>query len=131
MELQPVPDAPAYVRGMFNYRGDPVLAVDMVERLGRQNDVPYTLDTPVVLCRYKQRSVGLLVDEVLGLMASEEDTNLEDTFKNAIPPFTGVIRTQEKLALQVDFERLLDFDLTLDATDLDVDPSELLAQASS
>ncbi len=58
-----LPGAPPYVRGLINVRGTIVTVIDLGMRLDA-SCAPVT-DGSVLLARYRERTVGLAVDEVL------------------------------------------------------------------
>jgi len=56
-----LPGAPAYVRGLVNLRGAIVTVIDLAARLAGGTSAD---DGSVVLAEYRNKSVGLAVDEV-------------------------------------------------------------------
>jgi len=58
-----LPGAPAYVAGLINVRGTIVTVIDLGARLDSSR-AP-VVDGSVLLARYRDRTVGLAVDEVL------------------------------------------------------------------
>jgi purine-binding chemotaxis protein CheW len=66
-----VPGAPAYVRGLINMRGTIVTVLDLAVRLDPTSLPP--ADGSILLLRYRDRLVGVVVEEVLDLRALEID----------------------------------------------------------
>ena len=62
-----VPVAPAYVRGLINMRGTIVTVLDLAVRLDPSR--PQTTDGSILLLRYRDRLVGLVVEQVVDLRA--------------------------------------------------------------
>ena len=58
-----LPGAPPYVRGLINVRGTIVTVIDLGMRLDAS--CAPVADGSVLLARYRERTVGLAVDEVL------------------------------------------------------------------
>jgi len=58
-----LPGAPVFVRGLINVRGTIVTVIDLGARLDSSR-AP-AVDGSVLLARYRDRTVGLAVDEVL------------------------------------------------------------------
>jgi purine-binding chemotaxis protein CheW len=58
-----VPGAPAYVRGLINMRGTIVTVLDLGVRLDSTRGP--TADGSIVMLRYRDRLVGIVVEEVL------------------------------------------------------------------
>jgi len=65
-----VPGAPAYVRGLINMRGTIVTVLDLGMRLDPSN-VPIADGGSILLLRYRDRMVGIVVEEVVDLRALE------------------------------------------------------------
>lgn len=63
LDLTVVPNAPAFVRGVVNLRGDVVTVVDLRTILGLE-PAPFTQSTRNVVVRSGMERVGLLVDSV-------------------------------------------------------------------
>jgi len=66
-----VPGAPAYVRGLINMRGTIVTVLDLGIRLD-PTSAPIT-DGSIVMLRYKDRLVGVVVEEVVDMRSLEID----------------------------------------------------------
>jgi purine-binding chemotaxis protein CheW len=66
-----VPGAPGYVRGLINMRGTIVTVLDLGVRLDPAS-APIT-DGSIVMLRYKDRLVGVVVEEVVDLRPLEID----------------------------------------------------------
>jgi purine-binding chemotaxis protein CheW len=64
-----VPGAPSYVRGLINMRGTIVTILDLGIRLD-PTSVPVA-DGSILLLRYRDRFVGVVVEEVVDLRALE------------------------------------------------------------
>ena len=70
--LEPLPEAPAWVAGVMNLRGDSVPVLDVCARIARSGrDVE--LSDLIVVCVIEGRSVGLVVQDVYGV--SEADAS--------------------------------------------------------
>jgi purine-binding chemotaxis protein CheW len=66
-----VPGAPPYVRGLINMRGTIVTVLDLGVRLDPSR--PQTTDGSILLLRYRDRLVGLVVEQVMDLRAMDFD----------------------------------------------------------
>jgi purine-binding chemotaxis protein CheW len=66
-----VPGAPPYVRGLINMRGTIVTVLDLAARLD-PTSLP-AAEGSILLLRYRDRLVGVVVEEVLELRALEID----------------------------------------------------------
>lgn len=66
--LTPVPEAPPWLSGVINLRGQVVPVVDLRMRLGLPRQVP-GLSTPIMVVRAGGRVAGLIVDAVDEVLA--------------------------------------------------------------
>src|SRR5476649_2540358 len=62
-EITPVPNTPAYFRGVINLRGQMVSIVDLRMRL-RMSRVENTQRTPIIIMDVEGLSVGVIVDSI-------------------------------------------------------------------
>ena len=110
VELQLIPNGPPFFKGTFEHAGDTVLVVDLAERLGISDHRPYTLDTPMLICRGERHVGALIVDEVLGLTRTRPNTEThEHTFDQPeVAPFKGLLLTKRGPALHLDVDAALD-----------------------
>lgn len=67
-----LPDSPSYVNGVINLRGSVVPILDFSNRLGMQSSEP-TERNVIVIVQVGDRTLGLLVDEVLEILNIMED----------------------------------------------------------
>src|SRR4051795_2781013 len=68
----PLPQAPAYVRGVLNLRGTVLPVIDMAVRIGLEPCEPGARHVVIVVC-IGQQLVGLLVDSVCDILNVPED----------------------------------------------------------
>lgn len=61
--ISQLPQAPAFVAGVVNFRGQVIPVLDLRRRF-QLPACPYTLRTPIVIGRLHGRVMGLIVDEV-------------------------------------------------------------------
>jgi purine-binding chemotaxis protein CheW len=62
-EVTPVPEAPAFMVGVINLRGNILPIVDLQRRLG-QAASPYQLTNSIIVVQWQTQRVGLLVNQV-------------------------------------------------------------------
>ncbi|MDF3004973.1 MAG: chemotaxis protein CheW [Candidatus Fimivivens sp.] len=108
-EITPMPEFPAYAKGVINLRGQIIPVIDIRLRLN-QPEAEYSERTCIIVASIHDSAVGFIVDEV------DEVTNIEDDLI-APPPkmassknsyVTGIAKLQKKVALLIDAQRLLD-----------------------
>lgn len=105
-----VPLAPAFLMGVFNLRGTIVPLIDIAFTEGRR---PGLLPKHVVVTNLKGEAhredlrLGIAADEVIGTFAATEDALL-DQAPPEVPHCRGMLRHEDRLALIVDLQRLID-----------------------
>lgn len=111
VELQPVPGASPWVAGIMNYGGSSLAVVDIALRLGLPVQA-YQIETPIIVCEWKSRRVGLIVDDIVGnQMAGPNDIQLSNSFQQPGAAFTASVHTSLGLAFMLDTDWLLNADL--------------------
>ena len=105
--VTPLPDSPADVLGVVDYRGTVVPIVDM--RLRFNLDVHNDDDaTPIIIAWSGHHAAGLVVDKVNEVIALEPHTIMAPgDFGQTAPYVSGVARLEDKLLLIVDPAALL------------------------
>lgn len=97
--LTPLPEAPPWVPGVLNYRGESLLVLDALARLARSARRPELSDR-VVLLDYPGRRLGLLVQEVLGVAtASRAELQSPSQDLELAPYLLGVLHLDERPTL--------------------------------
>ena len=108
--VTPVPLAPPYFLGIFNLRGVIVPLIDIALTEGRR---PGLLPRHVVVAatrgygHHDDLRLGIATDEVIGTYAVASDGLLEQAPEN-VPHCIGMLRHDDRLAMLIDFRRLLE-----------------------
>ena len=104
--LTPLPEASPWVPGMLNLRGRLVPVIDLLARMTRSQRTPLLSDL-VVVCTLGERSVGALVQEVLGVVDIQA-ADVEPTPEGvALAPYLlGVAHHDGQPALLISIESL-------------------------
>ena len=99
-----LPDLPAGMVGVINYRGDVIPLLDLRQAL----EVPAAkvrLSTPIIIARNdQQRFVGLLVDQVEGVESTEAGIQSEVNTRHV----NGITKITDRMILMIN---LNDFEL--------------------
>jgi len=104
-----IPLAPAFLMGIFNLRGTIVPLVDIAFTEGRR---PGLLPRHVVVAMLKgdghrdDLRVGIAADEVIGTFGATDESFVDHT--PDVPYCRGMLRHEERLALVVDLEKLIE-----------------------
>lgn len=108
--VTPLPNSPAYVRGVINLRGTIVPVVDLRLKLGLPERA-YDRFTVVVVTTVGTKIVGLIVDAVSDVMTFEDKSiqpapTLGDG--QQAPLAQGIARLDDRLVVLLDLVRVLD-----------------------
>jgi purine-binding chemotaxis protein CheW len=98
-----VPGAPAYVRGLINMRGTIVTVLDLAVRLDPSR--PQTTDGSILLLRYRDRLVGLVVEQVVDLRAMDFDE--EDMGERGSPIVRAMTTMGDEPVVVLDLDVLI------------------------
>ena len=106
--LAAVPGGPAYLVGLVNLAGSCVPVVDLALCLGLGRSEPYTLDTPLLICVNEAAIIGVVVDQVAGIVEIDQpQTQEKPAFVQATPLLHGAITLQGELSLLIDIATLV------------------------
>lgn len=107
--LTPIPNAPAWIKGVMNLRGTVVPVVDLRVKFG----MPSTEDTKfkvVIVVTVGKRVFGLVVDavsDVLNIPAAHIQAPPDLGSTDDIPYLSGMWKSGEKFVLLLDIERAI------------------------
>lgn len=108
-EITPIPDAPAYAKGVINLRGSIIPVIDVRIRFGKP-EVPYGEHTCIIVTNLEDTYIGFIVDLV------DEVTTIEDDQISPPPKvsrdgcnayLTGIGKVGGKVVMLVDTSRIL------------------------
>ena len=110
LEMTPVPQAPEYVRGILNLRGQIVTVIDLCRKLGLPSVEVDKEESRNIIVNSGNEYVGLLVERISDVVSAETDS--------VQPPpaniggvqgkyFEGVFKTENSLIGILDAEEVL------------------------
>ncbi|MCP4745496.1 MAG: purine-binding chemotaxis protein CheW [Desulfobacteraceae bacterium] len=112
MDMTKVPQAPSYVIGILNLRGQIVTVIDLGKKLGLNNDI-LSDTTRNIIVNSDNEYIGLIVSRISDVVEAEWD-------KVEKPPanicgvqgvyFKGVFKTKDRLIGILDVDRVLSED---------------------
>ena len=85
-----LPGAPEYVRGLMNLRGSIITIIDLGLRLGEH--APARSDGSTILIEYRQRLMGIAVDEVMDVQTLATDRLEQPTAPGTTDRNAGIVR---------------------------------------
>jgi purine-binding chemotaxis protein CheW len=112
LPIEPIPQTPAFVRGVISVRGHLIPVLDAAERLRLKNH--RRPDEPHIICvRVGDRLIGLEVDEALDLIdLGQLPMVLPQEMGSSAGFFAGVVELEDKVVRILDPQRVLDRDET-------------------
>jgi chemotaxis-related protein WspB len=105
LALKKIPRAPRGVAGLFNYRGQPVTALDLCElTFGRP--ARERLSTRIILVNYSDpsggsRRLGLIAEHATEMMRREERDFMDSGVKVGAAPYLGPVIMDDKGVIQL------------------------------
>ncbi len=110
VEVTSIPEAPYYVKGIINLRGNVIPILDLRLRLGfptQEKDK----DTRIIVLDHNDRLIGLTVDSVTKVLRVSKST-LEDLPSQASTTgadfLEGIIRLEDRLILVIDCKKIVE-----------------------
>lgn len=111
--LQPIPNSPNYIMGIVNLSGKSVTVIDLALRLNIERKTPYTLETSIIICKYKNQYMGLIIDTVEELSElSKNDIQMEKEFEHTQSLFLGSIKYKNHLSLLININYIFSISLS-------------------
>ncbi|RLG77013.1 MAG: chemotaxis protein CheW [Thermoprotei archaeon] len=109
-EYTRIPNAPPYIRGVINLRGQITVIIDLHKIFNLHSESVESTDSRIIIADAKDSNVGIMVDAVLGVTRIQH--------KNVEPPpllskskslefIKGIAKHGEDLVIIIDLEQLL------------------------
>lgn len=127
VDLKPIPLAPNFVVGLMSLQGQSVVVIDLAQRLGLNDEEPYSLNTPILLCESQSgKMMGLVVSEVVGVeRLNGNGVQLCPVFDEPSSPFRGVINSEYGQSLQLDVDKVLDVQIMNENSGLELNKTSV------
>jgi chemotaxis signal transduction protein len=95
------------VAGIMNYAGYSLPVIDLAIRLGMISR-PYTLDTPIIVCRHEQQRIAVIVQDIIGVQTlNGPELQLGAQFARYDTAVRASAHTAQGLALLLDVAWLM------------------------
>jgi purine-binding chemotaxis protein CheW len=122
MQLEPIPGSLKHVAGLMNVAGRGIPVIDFAICLGLQRTSPYSLDTPILLCKNNEDEMGIIIDGVIGLDHVEKKSlQMQDKFDDSKSPFLATVVLRDNLAILVDMSEIIKSNLMTNAPNFILD----------
>lgn len=83
-EITKLPEVPTFVLGVYDFHGEMIPIIDVRQKLF-QNQTAQTIESKIILCKWKTHTIGLVVENIdsIGALtkASYEENELNNTIK--------------------------------------------------
>ncbi len=116
LSIVPLPDAPAYFKGVISLRGKIIPVIDMRLKLGKQPE-PYNDRTCIIILSVEGAQTGLIVDTVAEVLnIRDDDIERPPEMKHAAGShyLQGIGKAEEDLVLILNCRKILDGDAIFD-----------------
>ena len=107
LEITRVPQTPAGVAGLINYRGRPVPVIDLSELILGEPARPH-VSTRLILVRYGEHLLGLIAEQATETIRREAESFTDSGLASDAAPYLGPV-TQDggRLIRRIDVQKLL------------------------
>ena len=112
--LEVIPNSPHFVAGLLNIHGKPLPVIDLALRLGFRREKRYSIETPVILCHAEEKSLGMIVDHIVGLIEiTKEKVEMQDQFQTETSFVLASLKIEKALALLLNINIVAKFPLVM------------------
>jgi len=107
LEITRVPQTPAGVAGLINYRGRPVPVIDLSDLMLGKPGRPH-ISTRLILVRYGEHLLGLIAEQATEMMRREAGSFTDSGLASDAAPYLGPV-TQDggRLIRRIDVQKLM------------------------
>lgn len=107
-DIVAMPNSPSFVEGISNLRGEVICIVNMADKLGVVSKSD-NKNQKIIIISINNFSIGFSVDDISGIIhVSNEDIELTPDILSKTNVFSdGVVKTQDKIMILLDFNRIL------------------------
>jgi chemotaxis-related protein WspB len=104
LELKKLPHAPKGIAGIFNYRGDPVPALDLCE-VATEHPARERLSTRIIIIRYRPEAgpehlLGIIAENATETLRRSPDDFVDSGLRIAAAPYLGPVLMDPNGAIQ-------------------------------
>lgn len=98
-----VPNAPDWVEGLINLRGNVVTLVNLSKLLHQEQEICYN---NIIIIHNEEEKVGLMVKQVIEVMDIQQE-EFQKVVKEDLDGILGIVRRNERIINIVDIDKLL------------------------
>ncbi|MER2294905.1 MAG: chemotaxis protein CheW [Desemzia incerta] len=104
-----IPDTSNYIKGVIDYSEEVLPVIDLNERLFHQT-YQKTEQTKVIVTLWKNKKIGLIVDDVTAVQDFSDQELQSDTNENKGRSISAIVRTPESIITVIDVDNLFSAD---------------------
>lgn len=108
-EITLIPDTSNYIKGVIDYSEEVLPVIDLNERLFHQT-YQKTEQTKVIVTLWKNKKIGLIVDDVTAVQDFSDQELQSDTNENKGRSISAIVRTPESIITVIDVDNLFSAD---------------------
>ena len=112
LDITHVPDAPGFITGVVNLRGQVMAVIDLAKQFGLGSQAELSKTARIVVVEIRGETIGLLVDEVPEVLriAQDDIEPTPDILQTAVSKHyvKGVGKLGERLVMLLDLEKILE-----------------------
>lgn len=103
-----VPNAPSFVKGLINLRGNVVPIIDLRAKLDLEK-IQYTPNTRIIITRFNEIELGLIVDQTSDVLdVPHEAIEIPSTTSFDSEHFAGIAKTNQRLIILLKLPELME-----------------------
>lgn len=124
-EITIVPDAPDFVEGIIDLRGEMVPIIDLARRLNLKKESSNNLNKVIIISLNEENLLGIKVDEVdeIVRIASKEIANTPEITKNVDRDYIlGVAKSNDGLLVLLNFDQVFSIEVVEELSEINVYP---------
>ena len=102
-----LPEVPGYVLGVYEYQEQMLPIVDLSKRLYGELS-PATLDSKVILAHWSERTMGIFVEEIVGIMSLTETDYEKDLDRSSLkrPYISQFLKMGDEVVIELNLDYL-------------------------
>lgn len=104
-----IPDTSSYIKGVIDYSEEVIPVIDLNERLFHQT-YQKTEQTKVIVTLWKNKKIGLIVDDVTAVQDFSDQELQSDANENKGRSISAIVRTPESIITVIDVDNLFSAD---------------------
>lgn len=104
-----IPDTSSYIKGVIDYSEEVLPVIDLNERLFHQT-YQKTEQTKVIVTLWKNKKIGLIVDDVTAVQDFSDQELQSDANENKGRSISAIVRTPESIITVIDVDNLFSAD---------------------